>query len=218
MNSCIIIIPQECCIEWNYGIWETGRKQKFFKSAKEIIIDEGHPELSCEDEVIFNGNKTVLFMYPDDKKDEEYTIPESVASVDIDAFLGNKYLRRLYISKKVRKIESCQFDSRTRIEVESDNKAYKSIAGSLYSKNGKIAYHLCQDEEGNIKVAEGTETIKEIFFSEKVKGLYLPNSVKKRSAITLIENNWDMCGRALVPEELRKYLKSYEKRMGIAYY
>ncbi len=225
LASCKIFIPKECSIEWNYNSrWLTGRKQRFFESTKEIIIEEGHPELSYEDGVLFCfdgfvGEKT-LFLYPADKKDEEYTVPDSVDSIGIDAFFKNKYLRRLNISKNVRTIETCECDSRIRIEVDADNKRYKSIDGSLYSKNGKIVYHLHTNEEGTVKIAEGTETIKvrDLMFEKKVKSLYIPNSVKPKNGAYLIKNNFDMIEQALVPKELKKYLKSTEEWGKITYY
>lgn len=148
LASCKIFIPKECSIEWNYGSWECGRKQDFFACAKEIIIEDGHPDFSREDGVLFNGDKTEVLLYPAEKGDEEYTVPESVISIDIDAFLGNEYLRRLNISSNLRKMEKCKFDSRIRIEVDANNKALKSVDGSVYSKNGKKAYHLFTSEEG----------------------------------------------------------------------
>lgn len=218
LASCKIFIPKECEIEWNAGSWETGRKQEFFKRAKEIIIEEGHPQFFYEDEVLFCGNKKVLFLYPAEKKDEEYTVPERVVVLDVDAFLGNKYLRKLNIHNKVRRIEPCGLDSRIMVEVDEANRFYKSIEGSLYSKNGKKVHHLCANEEGDIKVAEGSVTIDEIFLDEAVNALYLPKSIKPRNGATFIKNNWNMFKKALVPEELKQYLKSYEKDIAILYY
>lgn len=227
LASCKIFIPKECSIEWNYNSgWLTGRKQRFFENAKEIIIEEGHPELSYEDGVLFCfdgfvGEKT-LFLYPNNKKDEEYTVPDSVDSIGIDAFFRNKYLRRLNISKNVRTIESCEFNNRTRIEVDADNKRFKSIDGSLYSKNGKILYNIYINEEGNIKIAEGTETIKhsfeDIWLDEKVKEVYIPNSIKPRTGVWVVSCTCEMCERAIVPKELKRYLKFAEKYTEIVYY
>lgn len=218
LKICKVFIPKECRIEWNYGCWEIGRKQNFFKSANEIIIEEGHQEFFWEDGVLFNGDKTNLFLYPAEKKDEEYTIPKSVVCLEVDAFLENKYLHRLNISKKVRTIEMCEFGTQIHIEVDADNKSYKSINGSLYSKNGKTVYHLTPDEKGNIQIAEGAVSIKDIYLTEEIEALYLPKSIKPRNGSSFIKKNYNMCKRVVVPNELKKYLKSYEKDIGIMYY
>lgn len=125
---------------------------------------------------------------------------------------------KLNIHKKVRRIESCGFDSRIKVEVDADNRFYKSIEGSLYSKNGKKVHHLCANEDGDIKVAEGTVTIDEIFLDEEVNALYLPKSIKAKNGASFIENNRNMINKALVPEELKRYLKFSEEYVGIVYY
>lgn len=104
------------------------------------------------------------------------------------------------------------------MEVDADNRFYKSIEGSLYSKNGKKVHHLCANEGGDIKVAEGAVTIDEIFLDEAVNALYLPKSIKAKNGASFIENNRNMINKALVPEELKRYLKFSEEYVGIVYY
>ncbi len=104
------------------------------------------------------------------------------------------------------------------MEVDADNRFYKSIEGSLYSKNGKKVHHLCANEDGDIKVAEGAVTIDEIFLDEVVNALYLPKSIKAKNGASFIENNRNMINKALVPEELKRYLKFSEEYVGIVYY
>ena len=102
--------------------------------------------------------------------------------------------------------------------MDVDNKKYKSVDGSLYSKDGKTVYHLCKNEKGEIKIEKGTVTIKEISFSEKVEALYLSDSVTKRSGERLMINNVSKCKRAAVPKKFEKSLKYLEKYMGIIFY
>ena len=81
-----------------------------------------------------------------------------------------------YISESVVEIEHCDFYYETQIDVDKRNVSYKSVDGSLYSKNGKILYHIAKRWE--IKIEEGTVLLKDIYLEGTYKELYLPRTLQ----------------------------------------
>ncbi len=76
-----------------------------------------------------------------------------------------------------------------KVLVKATNPKYKSVDGSLYSKDGKICYHLCINN-GEATVIDGCETLGDLFFeyagairlihnSVEYLSLNIPSSVNK---------------------------------------
>lgn len=72
--------------------------------SKGIEISVDNELYTTEEGVLFNKNKTVLIAYSKSKKDSTYVIPDSVTTIDSDAFCGNKYLTTLYINQNLQTI------------------------------------------------------------------------------------------------------------------
>lgn len=107
------------------------------------------------------------------------TIPESVTTIKAWAFTWRAGLKTLKIPASVTNIEdrAFAFCKNLTIEVDENNKNYKSIDGMLYSKDGT---RLIQGVgKTNVVIAEGTKTIASRAFSgyELLTNITIPNSV-----------------------------------------
>ena len=108
----------------------------------------------------------------------------SVTSIDSSAFQYCEKLTRIEIPSSVKKIGVYTFakcENLVSIEVDENNKFYKSIYGNLYSKNGKtlIRYALGKTDM-NFDIPEGVIEIKDNAFSEcNLISVVLPKSVTK---------------------------------------
>lgn len=62
---------------------------KEFPTIKEIIVEEENPHYSSSDGVLFSKNKDTLIMYPSQKDNNSYHIPEDVKYIEDNAFYYN---------------------------------------------------------------------------------------------------------------------------------
>ena len=209
-KCCHLYIPKGCRITDEFN--ELFEQEDFVICVKEIVVDKDHELYSSENGVLFNKDKTVLLAYPYAKEDESYTVPDSVIQIEEGAFYKNDYLKKLYLSSNILDIKECKFGCWVEIAVDANNTSYTSIDGSLYSKNGKILYHLFAFGSGKIKIAEGTIIIKN---NESLVGdfdeLYLPDSVKPLEGLyNLVTNFLNGDGVLVAPKSLKEYIEGCE--------
>lgn len=217
LKNCLIYIPKGCRIMFHSE--DTTALRYFGHCAKEIFVEEDHEDYSSENGVLFNKEKTVLLAYPAGRTEENYTIPDSVIKIENGAFFEHKYLRTLHISQDVIEIKNCQFWGFTRIEVDTENTMYRSINSSLYSKDGKIAYHLFAHRSGNVKIEEGTVLVKEMYLTGDFDELYLPESLKPMDGLkALLEDIRGGYEQIVAPKSLKDYLGAFEGVYEIIYY
>jgi len=77
-------------------------------SLTEINVSENNPKYCAVDGVLFNKDRTTLIQYPGGKA-SEYIIPDSVTTIDDDAFKGSKSLTGIIISDSVTTINNNLF-------------------------------------------------------------------------------------------------------------
>ena len=70
-------------------------------SYESITVSEDNAYLMVEDNILFSKDKKTLIRYPNNKLDEEYTIPESVTTIGSSAFLGCTSLTSVTIPEGV---------------------------------------------------------------------------------------------------------------------
>ena len=91
---------------------------------------------------------------------EKIDIPQSVTQIELDAF-------------QVCDVLSC-------IEVSPDNKAYRSIDGNLYTKDGKeLVKYAAGKNDTTFIIPDGVETIGvySVYYSTKITNIVMPDSV-----------------------------------------
>ncbi len=82
-------------------------------SYESITVSEDNAYLMVEDNILFSKDKKTLIRYPNNKLDEEYTIPESVTTIGSSAFLGCTSLTSVTIPNSVTSIGSFAFEGCT---------------------------------------------------------------------------------------------------------
>jgi len=75
-----------------------------------IDVDEDNKYYSSEDGVLFNHDKTILLMYPSANATTSYTIPDTVVSIEHDAFFRATNLQTVKFGKNVRTINGHAFE------------------------------------------------------------------------------------------------------------
>ena len=104
--------------------------KKFRDDDKNVVVNG----------VTFSEDLTELIRYPEDKKGNFYSVPDSVESIEDGAFFGCKALTNIYIPDTVYHIGCGAFkgcDNLKEIMLDGSNKHYKSINGQLCDKKGK---------------------------------------------------------------------------------
>ena len=75
----------------------------------EIIVLSNNKNFTSDNGVLFNKDKTTLIRHPEGKKSTDYSIPNSVTTIDVDAFYGCSTLTTVTIPNSVTSIGSCAF-------------------------------------------------------------------------------------------------------------
>ena len=109
-----------------------------------ITVDAGNPNYSSENGVLFNKDKTTLIACPAGKSGA-YTIPNSVKTINSQAFVLCSSLTSIHIPSSVNDIRNVNFSSCTSlmsISVDADNPNYSSEDGVLYNKDKTTIYDI----------------------------------------------------------------------------
>ena len=131
-----------------------------------INVESGNKYYKTVDGVLFNKSGTVIYDYPNGKKDATYTVPSGVVTAEHQAFLRAEHLKHVilpdtmttvasglfygcpalesvYIPKSVKTIKTDSYvtlagdcPSFTEFTVDKDNPYFCSIDGNLYNKSG----------------------------------------------------------------------------------
>ncbi|MDD7355261.1 MAG: leucine-rich repeat domain-containing protein [Oscillospiraceae bacterium] len=100
--------------DFGYSFWRCGEMTEIYipanaqslpsfaecKKLQNIIVDDNNPNYTSVDGVLFNKDKTVLILYPQGRGGA-YTIPETVLSVDDEAFLFNTTITEIYMPDSI---------------------------------------------------------------------------------------------------------------------
>ena len=112
---------------------------------------------------------------------ESIEIPDSVISIEASAFEGCTALKTVHLGKNLSSLKNAFLgcDMLKSITVSSENEAFLSRDGVLYSKDGKILITYPANKAEDAKVEEGTEKIAASAFEycSKIKSVTVPKSV-----------------------------------------
>ena len=116
-------------------------------ALEKITVSADNKYFSSEDGVMYNKGKTQIIVYPQNKKDAEYTVPDTVTIIGYsdytdDNFIENSNLRTIIIPKSVKviKYQSIGFawddDEEDRVKrTDFTVKGYCSTQAEYYAKN-----------------------------------------------------------------------------------
>lgn len=107
-------------------------------SLKEIIVAEGGDgEYSSLDGVLYNKDKTSLIVYPVNKSDTEFKVPETVTDIAMSAFYRNAFLESVDLSG-VKDIGSCAFEGCTSLKSVTFSDGLNAVGNGVFIDNPSL--------------------------------------------------------------------------------
>lgn len=113
---------------------------------EEINVDVNNKYFYSVDGVLYSKCKQMLKEYPAGKRQEEFSIPEGVKTIEAKAFTGNKYLRKINIPRSMEVISSRAFHGWDGVEeftvpqwitrIESKAFSYCGMLKKIYIPHG----------------------------------------------------------------------------------
>ena len=122
------------------------------KILESFEVDENNQYYTSVDGILFNKSKTRLIMYPPQKRNIKYVIPEGTTYID-NTFHNCQFLKELHVPSSVTMIQHDTFNHSellSGIIVNPNNSKYASIDGVLFEKNEKGEITLLRYPEGKI--------------------------------------------------------------------
>ena len=78
-------------------------------NLKQINVSDKNMFYSSCDGVLYNKDKTILYLYPSNNQSTNFIIPETVRSIEYKAFQYNKWLNKLILTKNIKKVANISF-------------------------------------------------------------------------------------------------------------
>lgn len=181
----------------------------FISSTKlaRINVDLNNKYFKSLDGILFDKDSTKLIKYPENRDGISYEVPNTVKTIDANAFISCKNLQEITIADSVEKIGDSAFyasslqkihlgggitninnkpfylaSNLTSINVITENDKYESENGILFNK-GKTILIKCPPAIMEGEAYEIPNTVVEIgpqsFYRSQIKNVIIPNSVKK---------------------------------------
>ena len=140
----------------------------------DFVVDSRNEYYSSVDGVLLNKEKTILYVYPDGRTDESYSMPDSlllvVTRMEYAAFTGVKALHHIEFSDNLESIgESVFYDCSNLEEI---------ILPDSLTSLGANAFAYCSGVS-ELRLSNGLKTIAECAFAEiGITELDIPSSVE----------------------------------------
>lgn len=147
-----------------------------------FTVDSENKYFSSVNGVLFNKDKTKLIQYPAGKKDEEYTVPESVVEVGDESFKNAVYLKNINMPEGIEKIGTNVFEN---CGIENNEECWDN--GILYVDNVLVRINKDEIKNGIVEVKDGTVAVADVFDDSIItKKLVIPKSVKSIGTFMLL--------------------------------
>lgn len=182
---------------------------RFLSSSNlvKVNVDSNNKYFTSVDGILFDKNITRLIKYPEKRYGSSYEVPNTVKTIDANAFISCENLQTITIADSVERIGDSAFyysslkiinlgggitnisntpfheaNKLVSINVITENENYESENGILFSK-GKTKLIKCPKTIMNGEVYEIPNTVTEVgnqaFYGSEVKNVIIPSSVKK---------------------------------------
>lgn len=77
---------------------------------QEITVEEGNPAYVAEDNVLYNAEKSILYLYPAGRTDTAFTVPDGVLVIYAGAFFTASNLQQVTLDEDLQYIGEMAFD------------------------------------------------------------------------------------------------------------
>lgn len=178
-----------------------------FSNLSRINVDSNNKYFMSVDGILFDKDSTRLIKYPAKRDGSSYEVPNTIKTIDVNAFDSCINLQTIVIADSVEEIGDSAFDGSklktinlgggitnisnkpfygawnlTNINVITENDKYESENGVLFNK-GKTILIKYPPAIMNGEVYEIPNTVVEIgpqsFYNSQIKNVIIPSSVKK---------------------------------------
>ncbi len=150
-------------------------------SLSRITVDEKNENYSSVDGVLYDKEQSTLIVYPIEKQETDFVIPQSVTTIAENAFSGCTYLESITFPAGITDINVSDFrlcKSFKSFIVDENNANYSSVNGVLYNKEQTtlILYPVAKTDI-SFTVSENVLSIAENAFSYcSLKNLFILNA------------------------------------------
>lgn len=153
-----------------------------FAGCLNIEINNKSPFFVCDDGVLFDQSKKTLIHYTASKKDDYYTIPETVTWIGKHSFYKCKNLKCVRITKNVKFMGNNAFSDCRNIHLENESECYQYVEGVLYDKNATTCMHYSMGS--GVKVVKLLDSVRTIgrncFWNcDMIEKIIIPKSVRQ---------------------------------------
>lgn len=135
-----------------------------------INIDRNNKKYTSVSGVLFDKKKVTLIQYPSSKRATSFTVPNTVKTIESEAFSCSKYLKSVTIQNSVTDLGSDTFTYCVNLEKVTLPNSIKVIKNGVFSNCTKLKY---------INIPNSVKEIQYYAFShcESLKSIVIPNSV-----------------------------------------
>ncbi len=154
-----------------------------FSACKSLEVIENKSEhFIIKDNILFNKKMDRIIYYPMNKKDNFYSIPDTVKIIGKHSFYNNKYIEKLIIPKSVIHMENNPFSDCDKISLDIRTNNYHNDNGVVFNKFKTMI--VCVLKNANIGDYTIPDTVKYIgrnsFWNCKsIKKLTISNGIVK---------------------------------------
>mgnify|MGYP001140913909 CR=1 FL=1 len=182
-NSLESIVLPESMPEFSYSLYDL----ECCPSLKSIKVTGNNAYYSAEDGVLFNKDKTEIYVFPR-SKEGNYTIPNSVTEISSNQFSQCTGLTGITIPNSVTQIVDNPFNGNLKsIKVSEGNKYFCSYDGVLFNKD-KTEILFCVGNKKEFVIPNGVKSISGAFNDcSNLTSVTIPNSV------TSVYNGFNNC-------------------------
>lgn len=161
---------------------------KEIKNLEGFIVDTKNENYTSVDGVLYNKEKSELCMYPLDKMDTEFVVPDGVEKLRAGAFSYCKMLESIKIPYSVNEIGKNCFSQCIRLKnivvpetATILNNAFQGC--TALAKDGFIiingvSYGYTSQKAEKVVVPDGVKVVKEWAFLSDYKNIFIPDSVE----------------------------------------
>ncbi len=158
-------------------------------SLENITVSKDNRSFQVHDDVLYSYDLKELLVYPSNKKDKKFEIPDGVQTLSAGLFEDNEHLEELVIPSSLTDIgvrvgstsgnAISWAPSLKKVSVSKKNKKYASYKGLLYNKDGTELLAIPRAKDGKITVAETTTSIEggAAIYLDNADEIFLPDSL-----------------------------------------